>query len=106
MFVILDRNLTVLYCQLIRMPPKTKRITNLSGNRNVGDTSNRQAQSRRVAPSNPLTSVDAPFCLGYLFHFNVRETLGPFVLRFEFGPRTYFIMWFIYFYGVFDLFLC
>ena len=40
---------------------------------------------------------DAPFCPDYLFYFNVHGTLGPFMSRFEFGPRTYFVMWFIYF---------
>ena len=56
MFDIFVRNLTVLYYQLIRMPPKTKKIVDLFGNRNVGDTSIRQAQSRRAAPANPLAS--------------------------------------------------
>ena len=41
--------------------------------------------------------VDAPFCPGYLFHFNFCWTSGPFVSRFEFGPRTYSVLLFIYF---------
>ena len=36
------------------------------------------------------------FFLGYLFRFNVYWTLGPFMSKFKFGPRTYFVMWFIY----------
>ena len=32
--------------------------------------------------------VDAPFCLDYLFRFNVCWTLCPFMSGFEFGPRT------------------
>ena len=41
--------------------------------------------------------VDAPFYPGYLFHFNFCLTLHPFMSRFEFGPRTYSFMLFIYF---------
>ena len=41
--------------------------------------------------------VDAPFCLDCLFHFNFCWTLGPFMSRFKFGPRTYFVILFIYF---------
>ena len=37
------------------------------------------------------TTVDAPFYPGYLFHFNFCWTLGPFMSRFEFGPRTPFV---------------
>ena len=33
-----------------------------------------------------MTGADAPFCPSYLFRFN--WTLGPFMSRFEFGPRT------------------
>ena len=34
------------------------------------------------------STVDAPFCPGYFFRFNVCSTLGSFMFRFEFGPRT------------------
>ena len=37
-----------------------------------------------------------PILFGLLFHFNICWTLGPFVSRFEFGPRTYSVMCFIY----------
>ena len=39
-----------------------------------------------------IVCVDAPFCLSYLFRFNSCWTLGPFMSRFEFGPRTYSVM--------------
>ena len=45
-----------------------------------------------------------PILSGLLFHFNFCWTLGLFMSRFEFGPRTYFVMWFIYFYRVFESF--
>ena len=58
----------------------------------------------RMAPEDmEKTTVDAPFGPDY-FYFNVHWTLGPFMFRFEFGPRTYFVMWFIYFYQVFESF--
>ena len=41
--------------------------------------------------------VDATFCLDYLFYFNVRGTLSPFMSRFEFGGlEPIFVMCFIY----------
>ena len=60
-------------------------------------------QIRMASEDMEKTTVDAPFGPDY-FYFNVRWTLGPFMSRFEFGPRTYFVMWFIYFYQVFESF--
>ena len=41
--------------------------------------------------------IDASFSPGYIFYSNDCWTLGPFMSRFEFGPRTYPVMLFIYF---------
>ena len=55
-----------------------------------------------IRPITPKASNNHRFCRrsilsGLLFVLTLRWTLGPFMSRFEFGPRTYYIMWFIYF---------
>ena len=44
-----------------------------------------------------------PILSDYLFHFNVCWTLDPFISRFDFGPRTYFVMCYL-FYRIFESF--
>ena len=44
-----------------------------------------------------VSVVDAPFYPGYLFRFNFYWTLGLFMSRFKFGPRTYSVSFFILF---------
>ena len=36
------------------MPPKTKRMVDILGNRDGGDTSNRQGQARRATVADPV----------------------------------------------------
>ena len=54
--------------------------------------------------SKTMNDVDASFCLGYLFRFNVCWALGPLASWFEFGPRTPFIFFVYLFYRVFKSF--
>ena len=44
-----------------------------------------------------VSVVDAPFYSDYLFRFNFCWTLGLFMSRFKFGPRTYSVSFFILF---------
>ena len=42
------------------MPPKTKRIVDFLGNRDGGDTSNRQAQDKRATVADPIVPRQEP----------------------------------------------